>query len=101
MFSFRLTLSLLVLWIAADDHDFSVSADDFTFVADRFHRRSYFHDDRLLFFSSCNGTLCARVLDRMVRIGRLPYRRGECGCNASGFCPKRRPGLPLHWPVSP
>src|SRR5579862_4682865 len=38
-----LALLLLVLWIRADDKDVAIAADDSTFLAAGFHRRSYLH----------------------------------------------------------
>ena len=43
--SVKLSLPLFVTGIlAANDHNFAVTADNFAFVAHRFDRRSYFHD---------------------------------------------------------
>ena len=39
----RLTLSLLVLGVLADDHDFTLALDDLALLAHGLHGRSYFH----------------------------------------------------------
>ena len=39
----RLTLSLLVLWVHANDADYAVSFDNLALVADRLYASSYFH----------------------------------------------------------
>ena len=38
------TLTLFVLGVGADDHDFAMAPNDFALVANRLNRRSDFHD---------------------------------------------------------
>lgn len=39
------TLTLFVFWILTNDSDTAFSLDDLAFLADRFYRRSYLHDE--------------------------------------------------------
>lgn len=71
----RLTLTLLVLGILADYHDFAFALNDFAFFAHGLHGRSNFHFIYLLLASpgySAAGDVIGRHLNRDFVAGKYP-----------------------------
>ena len=70
-----LALSLLVLGVLANYHDFALALDDFALLAHRLHGRSYFHLFYLLLTSpgdASAGQIVRRHLHRDLIAGENP-----------------------------